>query len=462
MMLFVILFSVCCSLVASEKVLCESGVLGMEDGTITNDQITASSYHIVEHSQISFPPRKARPSDNSYWRPRENTLHMLQDQWIQVDFLETVIITGIQTQGSDSSSNARWISKLQVQTGNSTDNLISITDLLGNLRKFSANTNQGESVNITLPEPISTQYLRIVPTECKNRCGLNFEVFGCRLVNECEEDMDTCGTNADCHDRDNGYECTCKPGFMGNGFQCEDINECASSPCLNGGTCVHDVDGYKCSCADGYMGNLCETSIDKCVSSSCITNETQENTGKQLRKNTSAPGIVAGGVIGGIVLMIMTAKMIVYLIKRHRKHATSSKNPRRDFDDQYDIPQQGNEVALTNRESARYITQDKQSSTPGSPPKSYEDIDGVYHDIQEQNKDNLYSDVDENTKKQDNSYSEVDECRVVNTSDDKSKQNAVKDNNEESGWMDNSVYATSDDNNGETTEGWAENTIYGD
>ena len=37
------------------------------------------------------------------------------------------------------------------------------------------------------------------------------------------------------------------------------INECASSPCLNGGTCMDKFNSYKCSCAAGYTGANCET-----------------------------------------------------------------------------------------------------------------------------------------------------------------------------------------------------------
>ena len=39
-----------------------------------------------------------------------------------------------------------------------------------------------------------------------------------------------------------------------------DINECQSSPCRNGGTCVDRVNGYECTCAPGYGDTRCETS----------------------------------------------------------------------------------------------------------------------------------------------------------------------------------------------------------
>jgi len=40
-----------------------------------------------------------------------------------------------------------------------------------------------------------------------------------------------------------------------------DINECASNPCLNGGTCIDVVNGFTCTCGVGYTGQICETGI---------------------------------------------------------------------------------------------------------------------------------------------------------------------------------------------------------
>lgn len=39
-----------------------------------------------------------------------------------------------------------------------------------------------------------------------------------------------------------------------------DINDCESSPCRNGGTCIDKVNAYQCICADGWEGPDCETS----------------------------------------------------------------------------------------------------------------------------------------------------------------------------------------------------------
>jgi Notch-like protein len=54
------------------------------------------------------------------------------------------------------------------------------------------------------------------------------------------------------------FTCTCPEGFTGP--LCEtDIDDCASSPCENGATCVDGVNEMNCTCAAGYTGAFCET-----------------------------------------------------------------------------------------------------------------------------------------------------------------------------------------------------------
>lgn len=56
---------------------------------------------------------------------------------------------------------------------------------------------------------------------------------------------------------------TSNPSLFSNcpatvGPNCQtNINECASNPCLNQGTCIDDVAGYKCNCMLPYTGMSC-------------------------------------------------------------------------------------------------------------------------------------------------------------------------------------------------------------
>ena len=101
--------------------------------TIRNGQITASSH---QSPSPSFDPWKGRLNNTAlYWRPSEDTFqgatndtHTIKDVWIQVDFIQPVLVTGIQTQGSGSPKFDRWVTMLQIQTGYSENLLTYILD----------------------------------------------------------------------------------------------------------------------------------------------------------------------------------------------------------------------------------------------------------------------------------------------------------------------------------------------
>ena len=112
-------------------------------------------------------------------------------------------------------------------------------------------------------------------------------------IDECMGDH--CENNGTCYDVINGYYCSCLNGFTG--LNCESGNgklisylinehdidftkaiikyfffqllfillwleadECASSPCLNGGLCTDYFNGFHCTCPEGTSGPFCEIS----------------------------------------------------------------------------------------------------------------------------------------------------------------------------------------------------------
>ncbi|XP_048210148.1 signal peptide, CUB and EGF-like domain-containing protein 1 isoform X2 [Perognathus longimembris pacificus] len=92
---------------------------------------------------------------------------------------------------------------------------------------------------------------------------------GAADVDECSEGTDDCHIDAICQNTPRSYKCLCKPGYKGEGRQCEDIDECENDY-YNGG-CVHDCinipGNYRCTCFDGFMlahdGHNC-LDVDEC------------------------------------------------------------------------------------------------------------------------------------------------------------------------------------------------------
>uniref|UniRef100_A0A5F9C1X8 Signal peptide, CUB and EGF-like domain-containing protein 2 n=1 Tax=Oryctolagus cuniculus TaxID=9986 RepID=A0A5F9C1X8_RABIT len=88
-------------------------------------------------------------------------------------------------------------------------------------------------------------------------------------VDECAQGLDDCHADALCQNTPTSYKCSCKPGYQGEGRQCQDIDECENE--LNGG-CVHDCwnmpGNYRCTCFDGFMlahdGHNC-LDVDECL-----------------------------------------------------------------------------------------------------------------------------------------------------------------------------------------------------
>uniref|UniRef100_T1HCE3 Uncharacterized protein n=1 Tax=Rhodnius prolixus TaxID=13249 RepID=T1HCE3_RHOPR len=69
------------------------------------------------------------------------------------------------------------------------------------------------------------------------------------------------------------YTCYCIDGYTGTNCQ-TNWDECWSSPCLNGGTCLDGVAYFNCTCPDGFVGETCEENVDECGSNPCLNNGT--------------------------------------------------------------------------------------------------------------------------------------------------------------------------------------------
>ncbi|NWU92528.1 SNED1 protein, partial [Upupa epops] len=88
----------------------------------------------------------------------------------------------------------------------------------------------------------------------------------CNEIDECQSQP--CLNGGQCKDRIAEFLCLCEPGYTGH--HCElDVNECQSEPCKNGGTCQELPGSFSCYCPEGFVGTQCETEVDACESDPC-------------------------------------------------------------------------------------------------------------------------------------------------------------------------------------------------
>ncbi|MGB0592077.1 MAG: PKD domain-containing protein, partial [Myxococcota bacterium] len=104
--------------------------------------------------------------------------------------------------------------------------------------------------------------------DVEGECPAGFTGSGCTVnIDDCADSP--CLNGGTCTDGVASFTCACAAGFEGE--TCDvNIDECADSPCLNGGTCTDGVASFTCECAVGFEGETCDVDIDDCADSPCL------------------------------------------------------------------------------------------------------------------------------------------------------------------------------------------------
>jgi len=121
--------------------------------------------------------------------------------------------------------------------------------------------------NAVLIAPKNMQYIR----KCICKPGFVGEGFHCEDVDECIIGDNVCGSpDRLCLNNEGSFSCECGTGFTRNiGDDCEDIDECATNPrdvCPYMTECINTVGSFICDCKEpGYLadGKQC-VDIDEC------------------------------------------------------------------------------------------------------------------------------------------------------------------------------------------------------
>ena len=77
-------------------------------------------------------------------------------------------------------------------------------------------------------------------------------------TDECaSSSANNCSSNAICTNNIGSYTCSCKNGFSGDGFTCNDLDECklGTHNCSVNADCTNDIGSFTCTCKPGFLGS---------------------------------------------------------------------------------------------------------------------------------------------------------------------------------------------------------------
>ncbi|XP_022805050.1 uncharacterized protein LOC111342257 [Stylophora pistillata] len=150
----------------------------MESGVISDAQITASS-----RMNNNSTPRQARLNFIEQGSKQGGWSSLVKDrnQWLQVDLGSYTTVTGVATQGRNSTKLQQWITTFTLQF--SFDGVI--FQLYKEPGKMSAkllhaNQDSNTVVYNKLISPITARYIRLWPATWHNHISLRMELYGCR------------------------------------------------------------------------------------------------------------------------------------------------------------------------------------------------------------------------------------------------------------------------------------------
>uniref|UniRef100_G1KK71 Coagulation factor V n=1 Tax=Anolis carolinensis TaxID=28377 RepID=G1KK71_ANOCA len=151
--------------------------LGMENGAIEVSQITASSYKKTWWS--SWEPSLARlnlKGRTNAWQAKSNN----NQQWLQIDLLQSKKITGIITQGAKSMTTEMYVKTFSILYRDDDSTWKSYMDgSVSAAKVFSGNVDSAGQVKNYFEPPIFSRFIRVVPKTWNQSIALRIELFGC-------------------------------------------------------------------------------------------------------------------------------------------------------------------------------------------------------------------------------------------------------------------------------------------
>uniref|UniRef100_A0A7M4G1Z8 Milk fat globule EGF and factor V/VIII domain containing n=1 Tax=Crocodylus porosus TaxID=8502 RepID=A0A7M4G1Z8_CROPO len=165
-----------------------ANLLGMEGGAIADAQLSASSVYYGFLGLQRWGPELARLNNQGIVNAWTSSNYD-KNPWIQANLLRKMRLTGIITQGASRAGKAEYARIFRVAYSLDGREFMFYKDekhdrekvFLGNVDNYSMKTNMFNT-------PITAQYIRIYPMQCRRACTLRFELVGCEM-NGCSEPL---------------------------------------------------------------------------------------------------------------------------------------------------------------------------------------------------------------------------------------------------------------------------------
>ncbi|KAG8199486.1 hypothetical protein JTE90_009334 [Oedothorax gibbosus] len=149
--------------------------MGLVNGAIGDFQIKTSSDK-NENSAGRFVRLNTPQTENNSggWVAAE----LDQNQFVQIDFIEHRVLTGVKIQGRD--MVPQWVTAFTVSYSSDAVVWNDMMDYSGENKKiFSGNYDSHTISTIYFPHPIRTRYIRIIPISWNNWIAMRLEILGC-------------------------------------------------------------------------------------------------------------------------------------------------------------------------------------------------------------------------------------------------------------------------------------------
>uniref|UniRef100_A0A8C8FQM3 Nidogen-2 n=1 Tax=Oncorhynchus tshawytscha TaxID=74940 RepID=A0A8C8FQM3_ONCTS len=93
--------------------------------------------------------------------------------------------------------------------------------------------------------------------QCQCATGYMGDGRNCYDVDECVEGLSLCGAHAQCVNLPGSHRCKCQSGykFGFDGRTCIDLDECRSQPCHPQATCSNTLGSFQCQCQYDFQGD---------------------------------------------------------------------------------------------------------------------------------------------------------------------------------------------------------------